>query len=260
MVTIMAQFSAPYLRSIRWHPDADRSDQYPFSLPLLDRDDFELQFLKPVTIIVGENGSGKSTLLEAIASHIGFAAQGGSKNHVYASEGHDPAQALKDALRFSWNKKVNNGFFFRAESFFNFASFLDDKNENDEFWPEGVAYAPYGGKSLNKQSHGEAFLSFFGSRGTGQAIYILDEPEAALSPQRQLALMEMIYAIAINGRAQVILATHSPLLTAMPFAELLSIENGAFHERHYQTTDHYKLYRRFFEAPETIFRNMFREE
>jgi len=247
----------PYLRNIRWRRDVEPQKGYPFSLPLFADSKFELEFLKPVTVIVGENGAGKSTLLEAIASNIGFAPQGGSRNHQYAAQERNPAAQLSETLRFSWSQRVTKGFFFRAESFFNFSSYLDEKAEE---WGKGVAYAPYGGRSLNEQSHGEAFLSFFANRPLQPSIYILDEPEAALSPQRQLVLMEAIYTLAFQGNAQIIVATHSPLLSAMPFAELLLIENGAFVERSYEATEHYKIYKRFIEAPETLFQHMFSDE
>lgn len=246
----------PYLTKISWRSDNERPARFPFNLPVLKDPNFEVDFLKPVTVLIGENGSGKSTILEAIAANVGFAAQGGSRNHNYARDDNEPAKQLANQLRFSWRKRVSRGFFFRAESFFNFASFL----ETEAVDVGDVAYAPYGGKSLKECSHGEAFLTFFAERPNYEAIYVLDEPEAALSPQRQLILMEIIHKLAIIGNAQVIMATHSPLLSAMPFAELLSLEGGVIRERSYNTTEHYKLYSRFIEAPGTLFRHMFQDD
>lgn len=247
---------SPYLTKISWPANSEIPDRFPFNVPVLSAPGLQIGFLKPVTVLVGENGSGKSTILEAIAANVGFASQGGSRNHNYARNDNEPAEELAKQLRFSWKKRVSRGFFFRAESFFNFASFLESEAED----VGDVAYAPYGGKSLKERSHGEAFLTFFAERPDYEAIYILDEPEAALSPQRQLMLMEIIHKLAVLGDAQVIVATHSPILSAMPFAELLSLEDGIIRERSYDTTEHYKLYRRFIEAPDTLFRHMFQDE
>ena len=151
-------------------------NKYPFSIPSI-KNFHQLDLKNKVTFFVGENGTGKSTLLEAIAYKCGFNTAGGGRNNYY--DVHASESALGEYIRLSWLPKVTNGFFLRAESFYHFASHIDAVEANDA----------YGGRSLHQQSHGESFLSLFLNRFRGKAIYILDEPEAALSPQRQLSFL-----------------------------------------------------------------------
>lgn len=172
-------------------------DDYPFSIPAIKNLN-QLYFEKPVTFFVGENGSGKSTLLEAIAYKCEFNTAGGGRNNYFylpASE-----SALGEYIRLAWLPKVTNGFFLRAESFYNFASHIDEI---------GV-YDAYGGRSLHQQSHGESFLSLFTNRfrSKDKAIYLLDEPEAALSPQRQLSFLKLLHDLTLSGNSQFIIAAH----------------------------------------------------
>src|ERR1700733_9371684 len=195
--------------------------KYPFSLPIIKQLE-EIEFPSAVTFFVGENGSGKSTILEAIADKAGFGAEGGSKNIHFKTSSENtytPAQQLSDNLILSWRNKPKNGYFFRAESFFNIANYIDYIAREGGGGAE-AAYAPYGGKSLHEQSHGESFLAFFKNRLGNGGFFIFDEPEAALSPQRQLSLMVIIHEMCKDSNVQYIIATHSPLLLAYPDATI----------------------------------------
>lgn len=219
------------------------------NLALLDG--LDLTFSNPVTVFVGENGSGKSTLLEAIACHCGFNVSGGNRNHVYDQT--VDVEPLAKALTFSWRPKVSQGFFLRAESFFNFAGYLDEMSSH----AGPVVYDSYGGSSLNRQSHGEAFLSLFENQFDRKGIYILDEPEAALSPLRQIQLLAILHALEETGEAQVIMATHSPILMAYPNADLLYLEGDTIRNADYRETAHYRITRRFLENPDAYLREIF---
>ncbi len=199
----------------------------------------------PVTFLVGENGSGKSTLLEALAWSVGFSTQGGNRDHQFeaGTDGH----ALGRALRLGWRQRTTTGFFLRAETFFNFATYLDSV---------GSTFSSYGGESLHSKSHGEAFLSLFANR-LEDGLYILDEPEAALSPQRQLAFMRVLHQLTAPRIAQFVIATHSPLLLAFPGATVLSLDGGVIEEVNYRDTDHYRITRDFLASPERFFRHLF---
>ncbi|WP_421877104.1 AAA family ATPase [Pacificispira sp.] len=243
------ELGAPFLKRVYFRePPKDRAE-YPLSLPILDG--LDLTFSTPVTVIVGENGSGKSTLLETIAYHCGFNVSGGNRDHVYDQTA--DVAPLADALTFAWRPKVAQGFFMRAESFFNFAGYLDEMSSH----AGSVAYASYGGSSLHRQSHGEAFLSLFENRFGGKGIYILDEPEAALSPQRQIQLLAILRALEESGEAQVIMATHSPILMAYPNADLYYLQGDTIRLADYRDTGHYRITRRFLENPDAYLREIF---
>ncbi|MDQ1233825.1 putative ATPase [Paenibacillus sp. SORGH_AS306] len=222
-------------------------DSYPFSLPFIRHMD-QLYLEHPVTFFVGENGSGKSTLLEGIAYQCGFHTAGGSRNNSYEVDQAD--SALGKYLRLSWLPKLTNGFFLRAESFYQFASHIDDVDSTHN----------YGGKSLHHQSHGESFLTLFTQKFTKareQSIYLLDEPEAALSPARQLSLMRIIKDL--SPRSQFIIATHSPILLGYPNAEIISFDQDRLQPIDYQDTDHYQITRRFLENPKRILDELFND-
>jgi len=238
------RLGSPFLTGVDLREDRRQPDVYPFTIPLLARD-FACEFATPVTFLVGENGSGKSTLLEALAWAVGFGAQGGSRDNSFA-EGAD-GHALGRALRLRWKQKVADGFFLRAETFFNFATYLEEV---------GSTFRAYGGESLHRQSHGEAFLSLFQHRFE-DGIYLLDEPEAALSPQRQLAFLSVLHDLASRRIAQFIIATHSPMLLTLPGATVLSIEDGTMRSVAYQETEHFQLTRDFLNAPERFHRHLF---
>jgi predicted ATPase len=228
---------APFLKRLSLLPERMQADEYPFNLPVLDGGRLALTFERPVTFFIGDNGTGKSTLLEAIARQAGFGLYGGGRNQAYRDA--SDRLPLAEALRLSWLPKVSNGFFLRAESFFDFASYVDDMG------PEG--WAPYGGKSLHAQSHGQSFFALFENRlgGSHQAILLFDEPEAALSPQRQIAFLKLLKRWDASGRFQLIVATHSPIIMSYPNATLLSFDGGRIREAHYTDTEHYKVTREF---------------
>ncbi|MGF9891257.1 AAA family ATPase [Priestia megaterium] len=230
-------------------------NKYPFSVPVI-KNFTELEFKNKVTFFVGENGSGKSTLLESIADNCGFNLSGGGQNNVYTSNTEEIT--LGDYLRLSWFPKVNNGFFLRAESFYNFATYLDELNK-EEF--TGDVYGPYGGISLHKQSHGESFLSLFNNRFNGRgALYLLDEPEAALSPARQLSLLKIIYNLSTKSNTQFIIATHSPILLAYPNATIYSFDGEEIEETSYEMTEHYQITKYFLENPKGMLNQLFNED
>lgn len=222
---------------IKRSEEVPNQHQYPFNIPAIQKLD-RIAFNKNVTFFVGENGSGKSTLLEAIAYQCGFNTAGGSQNNLYELDASE-AQ-LGDYIRLSWMPKVNNGFFLRAESFYNFASHIDELAEDDP----GI-YQYYGGKSLHEQSHGESFLTLFQNRFGRRGIYLLDEPEAALSPQRQLVFLSIIHEL--QKSAQVIIATHSPILLGYPNADIYNFNVAPIELIKYEDTEHYQITRRFLE-------------
>ncbi|HHY73222.1 MAG TPA: AAA family ATPase [Bacillus bacterium] len=212
-------------------------NQHPFNISAIRY--FErLSFNKNVIFFVGENGSGKSTLLEAIAYQCGFNTAGGSRNNLYELESSEAK--LGDYIRLSWMPKVNNGFFLRAESFYTFASHIDELAKEDP-----RIYQYYGGKSLHEQSHGESFLSLFKNRFGHRGIYLLDEPEAALSPQRQLVFLSIIHEL--QKSAQIIIATHSPILLGYPNSEIYNFNAAPIELIKYEDTEHYQITRRFLE-------------
>ena len=234
---------APYLKRIVAREDIlVHESGYPFDLPWLRAEQLELEFTTPVTIIVGENGTGKSTLIEAIAAIAGYDEAGGGKGYrpVDHSSAIDRSGALlARALRASWLPRVTNGWFFRAESFYSVARYLDE------------AAITAGGvpPDFLSWSHGEGFIRFFEERCARQGIYFMDEPESALSPRRQLELLRRLDAIHAAGNAQVIMATHSPLLMAFPHARVLEISRHGIVEIDFMQTDHFKLYREFVVDP-----------
>jgi predicted ATPase len=237
--------SGPFLRSITLlRGEGDRS-RYPFNVRAFSRG-IDLELRSNVTFFVGENGSGKSTLLEAIAECCGFNPEGGNRDHHYATFA--DRSELARALRLAWLPKVTEGFFLRAESFYNFATYIEQVSN----------LLPYGGKSLHQQSHGESFLSLFVNRFE-QGIYLLDEPEAALSPQRQLTFLKIIHDLAEPNQAQFLISTHSPIILSYPGATLYSLDGDSIQEVSYRETDHYRLTRDFLNAPERYFRTLFSE-
>jgi predicted ATPase len=236
---------SPYLKRI-WLDETKVPDPevYPFCLPFL-KGEFSLEFDRAVTIIVGENGTGKSTLLEGIAALAGYDEAGGGKGYRPV----DHSQALEvmggrlsNALRASWLPKITRGWFFRAESFFSVARYLDE------------AALTAGGQPPDflSHSHGEGFLRFFEERCQRQGIFIFDEPESALSPSRQIEFLKLLQRMDQSNICQVIMATHSPILMAYPGARLLRMAKRGLETTSIEETDHYRLMREFCADPTTF--------
>lgn len=244
----------PYLTRVYTKEDAPLSDGFPMSLPIFAGGKFNLEFSRPISILVGENGSGKSTILEAVAAHCGFSLAGGNANHVIDRT--EDASVLKDILRFSWKLKTGKGFFLRAETLQEFGSYLDRMAQDVG---EEVAYNGYGDTSLKKRSHGEGFIGILENRLESNGIVLLDEPEAALSPRKQMQLLALLHRAENAGNTQIIIATHSPIIMSYPTAQLLEICEGQITETSFKETEHYRLYRRFLETPETYHRIIFGE-
>ena len=187
-----------------------------------------ISFHKPVTFFVGENGSGKSTLLEAMAIAEGFNPEGGTKNYSFST--YDSHSELCEAVRLSRIGRAKWGYFLRAESFYNVAT------KEEEYGRESMD----GSLNLHKQSHGESFLTMFQNNFNGRGLFFLDEPEAALSPQRQLTLLVELDRCRKQG-AQFFIVTHSPILLGLPDAEILSFDKGMIHPCAYEDTDSYRI-------------------
>ncbi len=250
--TVKSNLPPPFLRRLSFLEDRVDPDEFPFTIPAFQRGKLTLDFERPITIIVGENGTGKSSLLEAIAVQAGFNIAGGNRNHAFGQDLNNAPAA--NAMRLSWLPKVTRGFFMRAESFFDFAHYLDEVTEGDPDYMK-----PYGGKSLHEQSHGESFLALFNNKFSGQGIYILDEPEAALSPRRQLQFVKVMRMLELEGQSQLIMATHSPILMAYPRAQLLMFDGRLIREASLSETPHYQLTRSFVMNPKAMMDELFAE-
>ncbi len=221
----------PYLRSIGLKENP-KQDCYPFNIPAVSYLE-QLEFHEDITFFVGENGSGKSTMLEAIAVAMGFGREGGTRNVQFetantVSELHNYLKVVKSFA------KPKDYYFLRAESFYNLATYMDEVRYLDS----------YGGKSLHQQSHGESFMATLLNKFRGNGLYLLDEPEAALSPARQLAALVRIHQL-VENKSQFIIATHSPILLAYPSAKIVLFDETGSHETTYQQTEHYSITRDF---------------
>jgi predicted ATPase len=233
--------STLYLREVALRRDrVPDFGRYPFVLPVLA--DFDrLAFRRPVTFLVGENGAGKSTLLEAMAVALGFNAEGGSRHFRFDtrashSELHEYLRLVRGVHR------PRDGFFLRAESYFNVATEIEHLDaEPGRGPPIGSAYGP---RALHEQSHGESFLALVEHRFRGDGLYLLDEPEAALSPMRQMALLSRIHAL-VRARSQFVIATHSPILLAYPDAMIYECSPGGLRVLAYEETEHFRITRDF---------------
>ena len=215
---------------INW--DGIGRDSYLRRIPAL-QDPEELWFDESVTFFVGENGAGKSTLLEAAAVAYGFNPEGGSRNFSFSTRDSHSELCRSITLYKGW-KMPSDDFFLRAESFYNVATKVDEYDDGTDFLAKN-----YGGRSLHSQSHGESFLALIQNHFRPRGLYLLDEPEAALSPQRQLSLLLRVFELSRQG-SQFIIATHSPILLGLPGAAILSFDGGRIREIDYEETDSYR--------------------
>ncbi len=243
-----------FIRGIKIDWNKIGKNNYARKIPSIDSIN-RLDFNSNITFFVGENGTGKSTLLESIAVAYGFNAEGGSKNFNFStmdthSDLYKAINVVKGALR------PKSNFFLRAESFYNVASKIEEYRDGDDY---NTYYESYGGKSMHEQSHGESFLALIQNRFTANGLYILDEPEAALSPQRQLTLLMHIYNLAKKG-SQFIIASHSPILLGIPEASILSFDEGIIREIKYEETESYRITELFINNKQLLLNNLLNNE
>ena len=230
-------------------------DVYPFCLDAV-RNLSSLKLHPSVTYIVGENGSGKSTLLEAVAVAWGFNPEGGTRNFAFGT--YSSHSDLHQFIRLSRGiKKPKDGFFLRAESFFNVATEIERLDDVPGFGPP--IKMSYGGKSLHAQSHGESFMSLVLNRFGGNGLYILDEPEAALSPTRQMALLSRIHQL-VKNNSQFIIATHSPIVMAYPDSTIYQLGSEGMKVVSYEDTEHYQITKDFLNDYKSALDILFEDE
>jgi len=242
---------AQYLIGLKLVRAALANDAYPFNLPAIRT--LDLRLIRPVTFFVGENGTGKSTVIEALAELCGFPASGGGRNEFGAKHGPEGEAALTTALRPAFRRRPKDGYFFRAEFQAYFASLLDQRKQDPDF--NGDPYSRYGGRSLYTRSHGEAFLAVLQER-IGAGLYLFDEPESALSPQRQLTLLAHVAQLVDEGHSQFIIATHSPILLTFPDAEILSFDGDKVQPVNLEDTPQYQITKGILDSPERYWRHL----
>ena len=239
---------SPFLVHVGLHQDRITDpERHPFNVPAIVRG-LPLRLKTPVTMLVGENGAGKSTLLEAIAWACGFNARGGDRDQSFGEDA--DGQALGRALHLAWRQRVTDGFFLRAETFHDWIDYMESV---------GATFSQYEHKSLHERSHGEAFLALFEGRFE-DGVYLLDEPEAALSPERQLTFLALLHQMDRSRCAQFIIATHSPILLCYPGATVLKVDEQGIREIDARESEHVRLTRDFLNAPERYFRHLFADD
>ena len=239
--------SAEYISEIVFDNKLGR-DSYLCSLPVVKYlSENSIKLTRPVTFFVGENGTGKSTLLEAIAVAYGFNAEGGTRNFNFSTN--STHSELYRHLTIVKRKHARDGFFLRAESLYNVATNIDKMDSEPSFSPPLID--SYGGVSLHCQSHGESFMALAMNRFRGHGLYILDEPEAALSPTAQMALLARLYELARND-SQLIIATHSVIISALPDADVYEITEKGINKTEYVKTSHYNIMKHFINSPEKM--------
>ncbi len=235
--------TAPHIQKVTIHSDKfPVTNQYPFNLELLHATS-EIHLISPVTFLVGENGTGKSTFLEALSRAC--------RIHIWEGEqrarlhGNPYEKRLYTCLQVKWTNGPVPGSYFASETFKHFSQMVDEWAVTD---PGALSH--FGSKSLVEQSHGQSHMAFFRNRYGIKGLYFLDEPENALSPARQLELVQILHAAGSGGHAQFVIATHSPLLLSLPGARILSFDGSPVSEIKYRDTAHYQVYRDFFRTME----------
>jgi predicted ATPase len=234
----------PFLQRLSLKESAALTDAFPTNLPFVPS--LDIRFTTAVTFFVGENGSGKSTVLEAIATLCGLPATGGGRNELADLRAPGSHGELSAFVRGAFRQRPRDGYFFRAEFQANFASVLEEREADPDF--DRDPYARYGGRSLHTRSHGEAFLQVF-SAWLNPGMILMDEPEAALSPQRQLVLLSKIAKLAGTAEVQFIIATHSPILLTFPSARLLSFDGSQITPIRLEDTSHFQITKGILDSP-----------
>jgi predicted ATPase len=235
----------PYLERVSVRDDGSRDwTAFPLSLPFLRG--LDLGFDNPMTFFVGENGSGKSTLIEAIAALCRLPVSGGGRNELGGGHGPETGSELAPKLRPAFRRQPRNGYFFRAEFQAHFASLLEQRKADPDF--RGDPFARYGGRSLHTRSHGEAFLEIL-TGWMGPGVILMDEPEAALSPQRQLSLLAAMARLASRGDVQFVIATHSPILLTFPGAAIISFDDPRLPAVRLEDTAHFQITKGILDSP-----------
>lgn len=245
----------PLVRSVVLkREDIEDASVYPFTIPAI-RDLDELALDPQVTLFAGENGSGKSTLIEAIAVAAGFNPEGGSR-HVKVSTRASESPLHRHLRLVRGTRKIRDGYFLRAESFFNVATYLDQMRRE---LGGGGALTPYGGRSLHEQSHGESFIALIKNRFGADGLYVLDEPEAALSLRGVLALMRRMHDLVAEG-SQFIISTHSPILLGYPGATIYFLSADGMRETRYEDTENVELTRAFIDDRDAFLHHLFEDD
>ncbi len=245
-----------YIKSLKLESEEiDSYDTFPLNLPVVKYFK-ELVFHPNVTYIIGENGMGKSTLLEAIAIKLGFNPEGGNRNYNFSS--YNSHSNLDHYLRLAKGVyKPKDGFFFRAETFYNLATNIEELDKDPSSGPKVID--SFGGNSLHQQSHGESFFAAFTNRFQGKGLYILDEPEAALSPVRQLSMLTIINRLVHEG-SQFVISTHSPIIMAYPNAKIIQLTDEGMTESKLEETNHYAIMKQFFEDKDRLLYHLFKQD
>lgn len=241
----------PYLVRLQRKDAAAEHGDYPFNLPLMRR--LDIAFTAPVTFFVGENGTGKSTVIEAIAALSRLPVSGGGRTELSGTHGPETSSPLAAALRPTFRQRPSDGYFLRAEFQAHLASLLDERATDADFL--GDPYERYGGRSLHARSHGEAFLAILQHRIRG-GLLLFDEPESALSPQRQLALLAQMSLLVEAGASQCIVATHSPILLTFPGAQILSFDGAAIEPIALEDTAHFQITRGILQNPGAYWKHL----
>ena len=239
-----------FISKIKFQYPDELQNEYPFNL-LLIKENKEIEFKTPITFIIGENGSGKSTLIESIAVSAGLNAEGGSKNTKYKTQ-ESHSDLFKYIIKFP-DVKIKNGYFLRAESFYTYANWLDEDHEThvrEGMYGQSVRQAAFG-KSLHKNSHGESFWSIIENQFYGNGVYILDEPESALSVTRLIALIYKMDEL-VDQNSQFIISTHSPILLAAKNSSIIEIEDGLIRRPKFNECKLVNIYKSILNNPNVI--------